>query len=69
MVERSSDGELTGDPPRTGCLAIQEGLIEPPDTQIREALRLGLRLANARGVTALHDQDGARGIRRLTGRN
>ncbi len=36
-----------------------------PDDQYVEAMRLGVRLANSRGVTAVHDKDGWLGALRL----
>ena len=36
-----------------------------PDDEYVEAMRAGLKLANARGVTSLHDKDGWLGALRL----
>jgi predicted amidohydrolase YtcJ len=62
VVERSIDGAPTGVLREQAAWAFQDRFVQFPSSQVREAMRKGLRLANARGVTAIHDQDGARGI-------
>ncbi len=62
VVERDASGEPTGVLRQEAAWAFLARAVRVSDEQAREAMGRALRLANARGVTAVHDQDGARGI-------
>ena len=62
IVERDSTGEPTGVLREEAAWDFQHRAVQVSDSQAREAMREALRIANARGVTAVHDQDGGRGI-------
>ncbi len=62
VVERSADGQPTGILRERAAWRFQANAISQPDAHVREAMRMAIRTANARGVTAIHDQDGSRGI-------
>ena len=46
-------------------MALQGALHDVPDDEYLEAMRAGIKLANSRGVTAVHDKDGWLGALRL----
>ena len=58
VVERDADGEPTGDPARGVGLALPRTLVTVAEDEWVDATREGIRIANARGVAAIHDKDG-----------
>jgi predicted amidohydrolase YtcJ len=58
VVERDAAGEPTGVLREEACWRFKERYIVVADDEYLEAMRHGIRLANARGVTAVHDKDG-----------
>ena len=62
VVEREPNGDPTGILREEAAWEFQARAVTVTDRQAREAMRLALRAANARGITAVHDQDGGRGI-------
>ncbi|HEX4526205.1 MAG TPA: amidohydrolase [Gaiellaceae bacterium] len=65
VVERDSDGDPTGVLREEAAWRFKERHMVVSDTDYLEAMRAGVRLANARGVTAVHDKDGWLGALRL----
>jgi predicted amidohydrolase YtcJ len=65
VVERDEHGEPTGILREEAAWHFKERFLEPPDDEYVEAMREGMRLAAARGVTAVHDKDGWLGALRL----
>src|SRR3954449_1803357 len=65
VVERDASGEPTGVLREEAAWRFKERHMIVPDDQYLEAMRVGVRLANSRGVTALHDKDGWLGALRL----
>jgi len=65
VVERDAAGEPTGVLREEAAWRFKERHLTVPDDVYVEAMRLGLRLANARGVTSVHDKDGWLGALRL----
>lgn len=62
VIERAADGTPTGILREQAAWRFQHESIRPEAGQTRDAMRTAMRVANARGVTAIHDQDGSRGI-------
>ena len=62
VVERDPDGAPSGVLREEAAWAFHARAVVVTDRQAQEAMRVALRTANARGITAVHDQDGARGI-------
>jgi predicted amidohydrolase YtcJ len=58
VVERDARGEPTGVLREEACWHFRDRWIEVSDTEYLEAMRVGLRVAASRGVTAVHDKDG-----------
>ena len=58
VVERDANGEPTGVLREEACWQFKERYILVADEEYLEAMRIGVRLANSRGVTAVHDKDG-----------
>jgi predicted amidohydrolase YtcJ len=58
VVERDAQGEPTGVLREESCWRFRDRHIEIPAAEYVEAMREGLRVAAARGVTAVHDKDG-----------
>jgi predicted amidohydrolase YtcJ len=58
VVERDERGELTGVLREEAAWAFRELYVRPSVEEMVEASRAGLRIAAARGVTAIHDKDG-----------
>lgn len=58
VVELDERGEPTGILREEACWRFRDRYIETTDDEYVEAMRDGLRIANARGVTAVHDKDG-----------
>jgi predicted amidohydrolase YtcJ len=65
VVERDADGEPTGVLREEAAWRFKERHLVVSDEAYLEAMREGVRLANARGVTAVHDKDGWLGALRL----
>src|SRR5215204_3179735 len=65
VVERDERGEPTGVLREECAWRFKERHLVVPDDEYVEAMRVGVRLANARGVTAVHDKDGWLGALRL----
>jgi predicted amidohydrolase YtcJ len=65
VVERDESGEPTGVLREEAAWRFKERHMVLPDDQYLEAMRAGVKLANARGVTAVHDKDGWLGALRL----
>jgi predicted amidohydrolase YtcJ len=65
VVERDEHGEPTGVLREEACWRFKERYIVVSDDAYLEAMREGVRLANARGVTSVHDKDGWLGALRL----
>ncbi|HUK93932.1 MAG TPA: amidohydrolase [Gaiellaceae bacterium] len=58
VVELDESGEPTGVLREESCWHFRDSAIEITDDEYVDAMRAGLRLAAARGVTAVHDKDG-----------
>jgi predicted amidohydrolase YtcJ len=65
VVERDADGEPTGVLREEAAWRFKERYLTVADEEYLEAMRAGVALANARGVTAVHDKDGWLGALRL----
>jgi predicted amidohydrolase YtcJ len=65
VVELGADGEPTGVLREESAWRFRDRWIETTDDEYVEAMRAGVRLANSRGVTAVHDKDGWLGAPRL----
>jgi predicted amidohydrolase YtcJ len=58
VVERDEAGEPTGILREEAAWRFKERYVRIPDDEHLEAMREGIGLANARGVTCVHDKDG-----------
>jgi predicted amidohydrolase YtcJ len=58
VVELDAGGEPTGVLREESCWHFRDTYIETTDDEYVEAMRSAIKLANARGVTAVHDKDG-----------
>ncbi|HEU4942449.1 MAG TPA: amidohydrolase [Gaiellaceae bacterium] len=58
VVERDASGDPTGILREEACWTFRDRHVEIGDDEYLEAMREGLRVAAARGVTAVHDKDG-----------
>jgi predicted amidohydrolase YtcJ len=65
VVERDASGEPTGVLREEAAWKFKERHMVVSDDAYLEAMREGIRVANARGVTAVHDKDGWLGALRL----
>jgi predicted amidohydrolase YtcJ len=65
VVEVDERGEPTGVLREGSCWHFRDAYIEVADDEYVEAMRNGVRLANSRGVTAVHDKDGWLGALRF----
>jgi predicted amidohydrolase YtcJ len=65
VVERDAEGEPTGVLREEAAWRFKERHMTLPDEDYLVAMRAGIKLANARGVTAVHDKDGWLGALRL----
>jgi predicted amidohydrolase YtcJ len=65
VVERDERGEPTGVLREEAAWRFKERHMVWSDEEYLEAMRAGVKLANARGVTAVHDKDGWLGALRL----
>jgi predicted amidohydrolase YtcJ len=64
VVQRDERGEPTGLLLEESAWHFRETYIVTPEAEWVEAMRAGVKLANSRGVTAVHDKDGWMGILR-----
>ena len=62
VVEVDGHGEPTGVLREESAWHFRETYVETPEEEWVDAMRAGVRIANARGVTAVHDKDGWLGI-------
>jgi predicted amidohydrolase YtcJ len=58
VVERDGTGQPTGVLREEACWRFRDRYIRISDDEYQDAMRDGLRVAAARGVTAVHDKDG-----------
>jgi predicted amidohydrolase YtcJ len=65
VVEVDERGEPTGVLREESAWHFRDVYIETPDDEYVDAMRAGIRLANSRGVTCVHDKDGWLGSLRL----
>ncbi len=65
VVERDERGEPTGVLREESCWAFRDRHVEISDDEYVEAMRAGMKLANSRGVVAVHDKDGWLGALRF----
>ena len=65
VVERDAGGEPTGVLREEAAWRFKERYMLVSDDAYLEAMRTGVKLANSRGVTAVHDKDGWLGALRL----
>ena len=65
VVETDDRGEPTGVLREESCWHFRDAYIETTDDEYVEAMRSALKLANSRGVTAVHDKDGWLGALRF----
>ena len=65
VVERNADGEPTGVLREEAAWRFKERYMTLADEEYLTAMRAGIKLANTRGVTAVHDKDGWLGALRL----
>ncbi|MFZ1881227.1 MAG: amidohydrolase [Gaiellaceae bacterium] len=65
VVERDARGEPTGVLREEAAWQFKERHMALPDDEYLTAMRAGIKLANSRGVTAVHDKDGWLGALRL----
>src|SRR5213080_3815334 len=65
VVERDGNGEPTGVLREEAAWRFKERYMVVPDAEYLDAMRVGVALANSRGVIAVHDKDGWLGAVRL----
>jgi predicted amidohydrolase YtcJ len=65
VVELDERGEPTGVLREESCWNFRDRYIETTDDEYVEAMRVGVKLAASRGVTAVHDKDGWLGALRF----
>src|SRR5207248_1963460 len=65
VVEVDEHGEPTGVLREESCWHFRDAYIETTDDEYVEAMRTAIKLANSRGVTAVHDKDGWLGAPRF----
>jgi predicted amidohydrolase YtcJ len=65
VVEVDEHGVPTGVLREESAWRFRDVYIQTPDDEYVEAMRAGVRLANSRGVTCIHDKDGWLGALRL----
>jgi predicted amidohydrolase YtcJ len=58
VVETDDDGEPTGVLREESCWHFRDKYLQLSDDEYVDAMRAGMKVANARGVTAVHDKDG-----------
>jgi hypothetical protein len=65
VVEVDEHGEPTGVLREESCWHFRDRYVEVADDEYVNAMRTGMRIANARGVVAVHDKDGWLGALRF----
>jgi predicted amidohydrolase YtcJ len=65
VVERDADGRPTGVLREEAAWRFEDRHLSVPDGEYVDAMRVGMKLANSRGVTCVHDKDGSLGALRL----
>src|SRR5687768_11294299 len=65
VVERDEQGEPTGVLREESCWTFRDRHVDISDDEYVEAMRAGVKLANRRGVVAVHDKDGWLGALRF----
>ena len=65
VVELDENGEPTGVLREESCWHFRDAYIDISDDEYVEAMRAGVKVANSRGVTAVHDKDGWLGALRF----
>jgi predicted amidohydrolase YtcJ len=65
VVERTADGEPTGVLREECAWHFRDTYVRPTDDEMVDASRVAMKIANARGVTAVHDKDGWLGALRV----
>ena len=65
VVERDEHGEPTGVLREECAWHFRDTHVRPSDDEMVEASREGVRIANSRGVTSVHDKDGWLGVLRV----
>jgi predicted amidohydrolase YtcJ len=65
VVELDEHGEPTGVLREESCWHFRDAYIETTDEEYVDAMRPAIKLANSRGVTAVHDKDGWLGALRF----
>jgi predicted amidohydrolase YtcJ len=65
VVERDGGGEPTGILREEAAWRFRDRYVQATEDETLEAMREALRIANTRGVTAVHDKDGGVGAPRL----
>ena len=65
VVETDEHGEPTGVLREESAWHFRDAYVKTTDDEFVDAMRAGVKLANARGVTAVHDKDGWLGALRL----
>jgi predicted amidohydrolase YtcJ len=65
VVEVDEHGEPTGVLREESCWHFRDAYIETTDEEYVDAMRSAIKLANSRGVTAVHDKDGWLGALRF----
>src|SRR3954467_6509467 len=65
VVERDAAGEPTGVLREEAAWRFRDLHVAIDDAEYVDAMRAGLRVASARGVTSVHDKDGWLGANRL----
>ncbi len=65
VVERGDDGEPTGLLREESAWRFRARYLDVSEDEYVEAVRAGIRIAHARGVTAVHDKDGWLGAVRI----
>ena len=65
VVERDAQGEPTGIVREESAWQFRARFASPPEDELVDATRAGLRIAASRGVVAIHDKDGWLGAPRI----
>ena len=68
VVERDADGEPTGILREESAWRFRDRFVTVTEDEWVDATREGIRIANARGVAAIHDKDGWLGAASIFGR-
>ena len=68
VVERDATGEPTGILREESAWRFRERFVQIPESEWVDATRVGIRLAQSRGVASVHDKDGWLGAASIFGR-